>query len=156
MEDLRGKIEVSIGRMKFAGEGTQDWLSDQLEKILNTLEKQPAFADEVAEETSSAVQQVGNQAGKQAVGSLANYLKSKNAASVQTKKFLATAGWLMKKGKTLVSTSDVTKALRENHQTKLGNPSESLNQNVSKGFCEKSGKEFFLTPEGWEELGDSL
>ena len=36
---------------------------------------------------------------------------------------------------------------------KLSNPSDSLNSNVGKGYCEKDGKHFFVTPEGRQSLG---
>lgn len=49
-------------------------------------------------------------------------------------------------------TSDVTKALKDSNQTRLGNPSDSLNQNVTKGYCEKDGKEFYVTEEGKNSL----
>jgi len=87
--------------------------------------------------------------------SLATYLKDKNSSGNQVRRFLATAGWLSKRGNASLKSVDVAKALSENHQSKLSNPSDCLNQNVGKGHCEKKGDGFFVTPEGWEELGDS-
>jgi hypothetical protein len=48
---------------------------------------------------------------------------------------------------------DITKALSDNQQGKLGNPGDCLNKNVKKGFCEKEGKEFYVTEEGFTSLG---
>jgi hypothetical protein len=53
-----------------------------------------------------------------------------------------------------LTTSAVAKALKENHQKRLANASDCLNQNTKKGFCEKSGKGFFITPEGLTHLGE--
>jgi hypothetical protein len=50
-------------------------------------------------------------------------------------------------------TSAVSKALSDNHQKRLGNAAECLNQNISKGFCEKQGGGFYITPEGLKDLG---
>lgn len=83
---------------------------------------------------------------------LSTFLKEKNVTSNQVKKFLATAIWLEAKGKQRMTTGDVTKALKDSSQTRLGNPSDSLNQNVTKGFCEKDGKEFYVTEEGKNSL----
>jgi len=47
-----------------------------------------------------------------------------------------------------LTTGDVSKALKDSNQSRLGNPSQCLNDNVSKGYCEKDGKQFFVTQEG--------
>lgn len=87
-----------------------------------------------------------------AAKTLAVFLKEKNATRNQVKKCLATAIWLEAKGKQRMTTSDVTKALKDSNQARLGNASDCLNQNVSKGYCEKDGKEFFVTDEGKSSL----
>jgi hypothetical protein len=66
---------------------------------------------------------------------------------------LATADWIRLKGEKNLKTSLVTKALQQNHQSKLSNPADSLSQNVAKGFCEKTTDGFFITPEGLKALG---
>jgi hypothetical protein len=43
--------------------------------------------------------------------------------------------------------------LKNAHQTKLTNPANSLNQNVSKGHAEKDGGSFFVTDPGRTSLG---
>ena len=52
-----------------------------------------------------------------------------------------------------MSTSEVTKALSENNQKGLSNPSDCLGKNVAKGFCERDGGQFFVTDAGREDLG---
>lgn len=104
-------------------------------------------------QASSGSTAAGNLKGKK-VGSLASFLKAKNATISQVNRFLATAAWLSLKGSTTIKTAEVSKALKDNQQKKLGNPADTLNQNVNKGFCEKDGEGFFITPEGWEELGE--
>ncbi len=48
----------------------------------------------------------------------------------------------------------IAKALSDHHQKRIGNPSDCLNQNCSKGLCEKTKDGFFITPEGWKALGE--
>ncbi len=50
---------------------------------------------------------------------------------------------------------DVVKALKESQQSRMGNPSEVLNQNIHKGHCERDGKEFFVTQEGRDSFGST-
>jgi len=92
-------------------------------------------------------------AGAKFTQSLAAYLSAQQAGTNQVKRFLATADWLRRKGVPALSTAAVSKALKDNHQSKLGNPSDCLNQNVAKGFAEKDGKDFYITPEGLKSLG---
>jgi hypothetical protein len=66
---------------------------------------------------------------------------------------LATADWLRQKGVEPLTSGAVAKALAENQQSRLVNPSESLNKNVAKGHCEKTAGGFFVTPDGLVELG---
>ena len=149
------KIDITIGKVAFSGEGESDWLATQLDKILKAAESHPAAMGEPINETIvENGTDGGGTPGGSTVGSLASFLKAKDAMSNQTKRFLATAGWLTKKGSTSLKTGDVSKALKDNHQSKLSNPSECLNKNVGKGFCEKTSDGFFVTPEGWKDLGE--
>jgi len=84
---------------------------------------------------------------------LSTWLREKDATSNQTKKFLAVAAFLQLGGKERIVTSDVTDALKKNNQGKLNNASDNLGQNVGKGHCEKDGKSFYVTPEGFVALG---
>ena len=69
------------------------------------------------------------------------------------RRFLTTADWLRQRGETDLTTKKVSKALSDNRQKKLTNPSGCLNQNVAKGHCEKSDGGFYITPEGLKDLG---
>ncbi|MDP2960647.1 MAG: hypothetical protein Q8N71_04410 [candidate division Zixibacteria bacterium] len=147
------KIQFKLGGIEFSGEGEKDWIGQQLDKILEKAPKLVALAP-------AGGTGVGLGGGRTPMGpdpqiaakTLAAFLKEKNATSNQVKKFLATAIWLEAKGKRRMITSDVTKALRDSNQARLGNPSDCLNQNVTKGNCEKDGKEFFVTDEGKNSL----
>jgi hypothetical protein len=133
--------------------GDQEWVSKQLDKLLaqapllSKLGEQPESGGPTPKTLGGAKTGQG--------GTLASFLSSKNATTNQVAKFLATAGWLYLKGKQRMGTSDITKALKDNHQSRLGNPADCLNQNVRKGFCEKDGGEFFVTSEGLTHLGIS-
>lgn len=148
------KIEIKMGEFSFCGEGEQQWLSEELAKILEKAEKIIELSDGLAKPSdvasTAAVSPITSAlAGKP----LAVYLKDVNATTQQNLKFLATANWLRStKGMNRLSTSDVSKALKDANQTKLGNPAECLNQNVSKGLCEKDGKQFFVTQHGQDSL----
>lgn len=150
------KIEFKIGAIEFIGEGEQEWLSQQLDKIL-----------EKAAELSAIIPQAGPPQGAEtppashapmgpdtniAQQTLASFLKEKNATSKQAKKFLATSVWLEAKGKNRLTTGDIIKALKDSNQTRLGNASRNLTDNVSSGFCERDGKEFFVTDDGKRSL----
>ena len=84
--------------------------------------------------------------------SLASHIRAKGADGNQVLRFLVTADWLRLRGQA-ISTTAVAKALQENQQSRLANPSDALNKNVGKGFCEKTKDGFFITPEGLRELG---
>ena len=156
------KLEFHIGSIKFVGEGDQDWVGAQLDKILGKAhdlvnlaptpppEHEHAQAAVSAGHPSSHVPMAADP--EIASKALASFLKEKNATSNQVKKFLATAIWLEAKGQKRVSTSDIVKALQDSSQSKLTNPSGCLVKNVTKGLCERDGKQFFVTQEGKESM----
>ena len=149
-----GKIELTLGALSFSGEGEQEWLAQQFDKILESavdLAKIGPVAIPVVEE-SSGPPKLDTDNGMPPE-SLASYIKSRGGASNQVVRFLATAYWLCMKGDTNLTTASVSKALKDYQQTRLSNPADCLNKNVSKGFCEKQGNEFFITPEGLQALG---
>jgi hypothetical protein len=147
------KINIKIGHVEFSGEGDQDWLASQLDKIL---EKIPEL---LKIELAASEPLKPNGRGRKVIpkggkgSTLATWLKDKSATGNQTKKFLATAAYLQANGTERVTTSEVTDSLKSNNQGKLTNASDCLNQNVGKGYCEKDGKSFYVTPEGFKELG---
>ncbi|MEL4280286.1 MULTISPECIES: hypothetical protein [Shewanella] len=153
------KIEIKIGEITFSGEGESSWLSDQLDKIMDRAEELMALAPvQVPSQSGTPAgdsHKPADLSGHSDIASqpLALWLKSKNADSVQTTKFLATAVWVEAKGQSRLQTKDVTSALSNANQRRLNNASEALNQNVKKGFCEKEGKQFYVTEEGKRSLG---
>lgn len=147
------KIQIKIGVVEFSGEGDQNWLASQLDKILSKASElsKMSFRDSSLPEDEVG----GSSKAIKPSKNLALFLKEKGATTIQTKKFLATAAYLQLGGKSRQTTSDVSKALKDSNQTKLNNPSDCLNQNVKKGFCEKDGNSsFFVTEEGLNELNN--
>ena len=157
------KLEVKVGTISFNGEGEETWLAGQLDKFLAKLPelvetdaaveaKSPAGNGSV--ESGKPGDSKGNTpAGSKTGISLAAFLKDKNATANQVRKFLATSLWLEdESGMERVSTSDVTKALSDNKQGKLGNAAQCLISNVKPGYVVKDGKKFYVTDEGREEI----
>jgi hypothetical protein len=150
------KIQVKVGIVEFSGEGDQEWLALQLDKIISKVPEllrleleSPTIKDETTE--------VGKLKNPPATVTskpmnLSSWLKEKNATINLVKKFLATAAFLQVGGKSRLSTAEIVTALKNSNQSKLANPADNLNANVKKGFCEKDGNEFFVTVEGLEEL----
>lgn len=149
---MEAKLDFQFGKLSFSGQGTEAWLTKQLEYILSKI---PDLSDlpqmqEVPESDKSAETP---QPQKNNVGSLASHIKSHGGDTNQNQRFLATADWLRLKGEKALKTSMISKSLKDNQQKKLGNPADNLNQNVGKGYCEKTADGFFITPEGLEHLG---
>src|SRR5690242_10254535 len=135
------KVEFSVGAISFSGEGNEHWLAEQLDKVIAAA---PALAAHGAPKSTSGGNLIADAGSDDTFQStLATYLKTKNAEKSQPLKFLATADWLRLRGAKSIKTSDVTKALSDNHQGRLGNASDCLNKNVAKGFCEKSADGFY-------------
>jgi hypothetical protein len=141
------KIQIKVGDVEFTGEGEQEWVATQLDRVLKAA---PAIAGaRPATQSRSESSDPGAENNTSATSqTLASFLRDKNAATNQVRKFLATAVWLHARGKRRLTTADVTRALKDSSQTRLGNPADCLNKNVAKGHCEKDGKEFFVTTEG--------
>ena len=150
----QAKIEFKLGIIEFLGEGEETWVATQLDKLI---EQAPALL-KLASPTTGQGTATGNadQQGEHTdVGTgvpLGTFLKNKNVGSNQVNRFLVTAIWLHGRGNKTPTTSDVTKALSDNHQPKINNAADCLNKNVGKGFCEKQGKQFYVTPNGFESM----
>jgi hypothetical protein len=159
-EKAQGKVEIKIGNMSFTAEGDQEWLGEQLSKVIDAAAMSPPLTQPTLASTqptpgASSVEANAGGQPKIVTGSLASYLKSKGGETKQVQRFLATAAWLGGRGQEQIDTTDVAKALSSHHQKRLGNPADCLNQNVTKGFCEKKKDGgFFITPEGWKALGE--
>ena len=151
MSDIT-KISIKVGSVEFSGEGKESWLEKQLDKILKefkTVIENPIETREVNKAEGSSV--------KINSTTLASFLGEKNAKSNQVRKFLATALFLQEiKNMKPIKTGDVTKALKDSSQGRLGNPSDTLSQNITKGFCERDNGGFFVTEDGYTELGLTL
>ena len=149
-ETRRGKIELTIGNLSFVGEGDQDWLDQQISRLIDTFK--PVHIDSSVDRLTSGPDSQQNDVV--VAGSLASYLKAKRGDTVQVQRFLATAAWLHRRGEKPLTTKAVIKALKDNQQKRLGNPADCLNQNAGRGFCEKTNEGFFITPEGWRQLDE--
>jgi len=147
-----GKIEIKVGGVSFTGQGSENWLSSQLDKVLKNL---PELVSAAPSSTESVPGDGGGVGAGKAKGSLAAFLQAKNAKTNQVRKFLATAQWILDtQNKKRVVTADVSSALNDHNQGKLGNPADCLAKNVSKGHCVKDGKkEFYVSDEGRTEIG---
>jgi hypothetical protein len=147
------KIQIKLGHIEFSGEGEQEWVAKQLDKII-------AKADSLVKLAPASSSEGRGTEGDKPMGAdpkissktLPAFLSEKGAVRNQVRKFLATAVWLQAKGAKRITTGDVTKALKDSNQSRLGNPADTLNKNVAKGFCEKEGRQFFVTQEGMNSL----
>lgn len=151
------KVEIKVGQIQFSGQGEQDWVAKQLDKVLAQAEKLIQLAPPADTDTDTDTKGDGHHKpmGKDpsiAKKTLPVFLNEKGAAKSQVKRFLATAIWLEAKGKNRLQTSEVVAALKAANQARLGNASDSLNKNVTKGFCEKDGDQFFVTDDGKNSL----
>ena len=139
-----GKIEISIGDISFVGEGEQNWVAEQLDKIL---EKAPELTKitpkrkKVSQTDPAPEHPVEGDDAAIAQKTLPAFLGDTKAKSSQVIKFLATAVWL-----------HATKALSNASQSRLSNASNCLGANIKKGFIEKTGSEFFVTDDGKASL----
>lgn len=157
------RIEFKIGDIEFVCEGEQEWVTDQLDKILNRL---PHLEKEsVKNSVKQTPQSVSNihsnthadlfseqKTDNDIPVELSTFLQKKDAIEKQRRRFLATAVWLQLNGKQLVMTKEVTDALRAARQMKITNPSHQLNQNMAQGFCQREGRGFYVTPQGVENI----
>jgi|ERR1051325_895466 hypothetical protein len=153
------KIEMRVGEVSFSGEGAPEWLSEQLDKVIAAIPDLVKVAPKpTSRSAAGAASTPPNGVGATDVAltdTLASYIKKQKGDTVQTRRFLVTADWLRLRQAGPLSTTAVAKALSDNHQKRLSNPSECLNQNVGQGYCEKNsdGKTFYITPEGLATLG---
>lgn len=153
------KVEFSIGAVTFSSEGNEKWVAGQLDKILDKASElsqiKPNTKAIMHDSSIVSKKQQDNEISPDTETShqtLVAFLNEKHATTNQINKFLATAIWLELKGKKRISTRDVTSALKNSNQSRLGNPADCLNKNVKKGYCEKDGSEFFVTQEGKNSL----
>jgi hypothetical protein len=143
------KIRIRVGEVEVEYEGPQEFLDKKLPTLVSDLSRMEGSNGS----GKSARANKSTENGNGNAGTLAAFIKEGSRGRSQTGKFLAAAEWLHRKGNNRVKTGDITKALRENNQGRLGNPADCLNKNVAKGFCEKDGRDFYVTDDGRKELG---
>jgi hypothetical protein len=154
-DKAHGKIDIKIGNISFSAEGEQVWLGEQLTKVMEAASTLPAAKFEPAGEGTPAGGTSSEKTREATGDTLAAYLKAKGGENKQVQRFLATAGWLYRRNEKELSPTAVAKALSRNHQKGLANAADCLNQNVGKGYCEKTeGNKFFITHDGWKQLGE--
>jgi hypothetical protein len=146
-------LEIEIGAAKFTAEGSATWVDAKYDAFISQLKEVGSLVIRSSHEKAPSQKKVGDVV--QDVGPLAIFLKERNVGANQNKRFLATAVWLKRQGRTILQTAEVAKALSDAQQQRLGNPADILNQNVKKGFCVKTGDGFYVTPEGEESLAQS-
>jgi hypothetical protein len=151
MQMTDSKIDVTVGAVRFAGEGDQAWLAEQLDKVLQAAPKIATVQNTPAGTTGGG--KAAQPEGGELTTTLASYIKEKGGETSQVDRFLIAADWLRRRGASKLTTVGVTKALKDNHQKRLANSADCLNKNVSKGYCEKADGGFFITPEGLKKLG---
>jgi len=149
------KIEFALGALTFSGEGSETWLSQQLDKIIQAAPTLGQIKVASAPADNGKAEDGGEAAAEDFQESLAAHIKAKGGDQKQVVRFLATADWLRRRGANHLTTALVAKALKDNHQARLGNPADCLGQNIQKGLCEKKNDGFFITPSGLKELGYS-
>lgn len=143
---MTAKMKIRVGEVEVEYEGAEAFLEKKLPEFISQLSR-------IAYQAPTQMRKKTEDRGAGDPGALAAFLKAKKAGGNQLQRFLATAQWLHLRGQKMLKTADVSKALKDNQQSKLGNPADCLNKNVAKGHCEKSGSEFFVTDEGRSALG---
>ena len=146
----QSKIDVTVGNLSFAGEGEQDWLAEQLDKVLKAA---PGIARVQPGIKGGATGGSAGEPSGEFKTTLASYIKEKGAETSQVDRFLVTADWLRRRGVEKLTTAAVSKALTDNHQKRLANSADCLNKNVSKGHFEKADGGFYITLDGLKKLG---
>ena len=158
------RIEFKIGNIEFVSEGEQEWVTEQLNKMLDRLphlekESKKIPIKPTPQPITVPTQPTGNtdlfstQKTDRAIPeNLSTFLRKKDAIDKQRRKFLGAAVWLQLNGQQIVKTKEVTDALRAARQVKITNPSHQLNQNIAQGFCQKEGRGFYVTPQGIENI----
>lgn len=148
------KLQIKIGEIELSAEGEKEWVAAQLDKVLANAERMMAFAPKAPAVGNGDTngENVNARGANSSPKHLATFLKEKNAVVSQVEKFLATAVWLHAKGTQRLSSRDVSKALSDANQSRLSNPALCLSRNVGKGYCEREGKQFFVTDDGRNSL----
>ncbi len=150
------KIDFTAGDILFSVEGEESWIANQLDKIIEKATGSIKTAPSPQAITKSTGTTTKHKTVKKATAittqALPSFLIEKHATRDQTMKFLATALWLQVNGRIRLVTSDIIQALRDSNQNGLGNASRELANNVSSGFIDRDGRQFFVTKQGKDSL----
>lgn len=158
------RIEIKIGSIEFIGEGEQEWVTEQLDKILEKAENLESKIknDRIVAAPKEVIEPVITEHPTDLFSApkpkrvipenLSTFLRKKDAVDKQRRKFLGAAVWLQLNGQQIIKTKEVTDALRAARQVKITNPSHQLNQNIAQGYCQKEGRGFYVTPQGVENI----
>lgn len=152
------KIEIKIGIIEFSGEGDQEWLAEQLDKII---EKAPEFINSgvaLAQPTPELKNETLKDNQVKAASSnvqkkpLASFIKDKSPKT-QPQLFLVTSIWIHDNlGSKRIQQQDINTQLKESNQKPIGKPSQELGRNVKAGFIVKDGSQFYVTPDGRKQF----
>ena len=149
-ERERATLRVRLGSAEFEAYGEAAWVDSRYERFvadarrLSLGDNEPPRADSV--DTSTA----GERRSKPPP--LATFLREVAPSGSQVERFLAAAVWLERGGTSPLTAKAIARALSENRQKRLANPSDCLNRNVSKGYAEKTELGFAVTDQGRASL----
>src|SRR6266403_6229306 len=92
------KIEIKVGGVSFSGEGTEKWLSEQLDKLIEKIPQLSKVPVPKHDDTGGTSTGAGTGAGaatsQKITGTLAAFSNAKSATTNQVRKFLAASIWL--------------------------------------------------------------
>ena len=146
------KVRIRVGDVEVDFEGNEPALYSKVPELAERLAK---LNDQVSHAVDGKKgQHAGQGHGKdRQIGTLPAFLKNSDAGTRQWKRLVGCAEWLHRRGTKTLAVRDVVKALSDNHQKRMGNPSDVLSQCISKGYCEKHASGFFVTDEGRAAIG---
>ncbi|MCY3880384.1 MAG: hypothetical protein OXF74_14555 [Rhodobacteraceae bacterium] len=143
---MNSYIRFKFGDFSVEFEGSEDFIAQSLPKLVSDM---AARVSELPADIPGAGQQTRDPRAL----NLADLIKSQGKLT-QVRRFLTAAAWLQATDAGEISTGHVVRALKDNLQPRLTNPSDCLNANVRAGCCERSGgNRFFVTAKGMESVG---
>jgi len=155
MAEARAKIEVS--GLQFDLRGDPDWVSEQLDKVLELAydvadlalspPEEPADGDGEGD-GSSGEDPDDSQEDPIASLSLPAFLAECNATRDDERKLLAVAVWLRAKGSDRVTVSEVRDALADAGERAIHNAATVLMTAVAKDLCQEDDGALFVTDAG--------
>jgi len=166
MAEARAKIEVS--GLQFDLRGDPDWVSEQLEKVLELAYDVADLALSPPEEPEADSGEDSNGEGNDGSGdedpndsqedpiaalSLPAFLEERDATRSDERKLLAVAIWLHAKGSDRVTVTEVRDALAAARERAIHNAAAVLMTAVASGLCQEDDGALFVTDAGRAALG---